>query len=128
MLYDQNMSLNILLNKNNMSSESLDNNPCFSSSHEERLLDSDEEDIAELDQVLLKLDSIEVEIESVANNQSKIISKVKKNSKKLSDLKLSTNKQLDEFTGSLVDGIDSSMYVRKAECGSENSESHKHVN
>ena len=66
--------------------------------HAEEIADSDEEDIAELDEMLLKLKSIGVKIKSVASNQAKVINTVKKNSKKISGLKHKPGK----FFGSLV--------------------------
>ena len=76
--------------------------------HVDEFVDSDEEDIAELDQMLLKLKSIGVKIKSVANNQAKVINTVKKNSKKISELKQDTAKKFNEFTGLIVDRMDSS--------------------
>ena len=61
----------------------MDNESSCSSLHAEEIVDSDEEDIAELGQMLLKLKSIGVKIKSVANDQVKVINTVKKNSKKI---------------------------------------------
>ena len=59
------------------------------------IIDSDEEDIAKLDEMLLKLKSMGVKIKSVANNQAKVINIVKKNSKNVSDLKHNTAKKFN---------------------------------
>ena len=64
----QNAALDLSLNENNVTRESVDNESCCSSLHVEEIIDSDEEDIAELDGMLLKLKSIGVKIKSVANN------------------------------------------------------------
>ena len=61
----------------------MDNESSCSSLYAEEIVDSDEEDIAELGQMLLKLKSIGVKIKSVANDQVKVINTVKKNSKKI---------------------------------------------
>ena len=47
---------------------------------------------------------------------------MKKNSKKISDLKLRTDRQIKGFTYLLVNRIDSSMHMRKAECQAKNLE------
>ena len=65
--------------------------------------------------MLLKLKSIGVKIKSVANNQAKVINTVKKNSKKISELKHDTARTFNEFTGLIVDRMDSSEQIRKAE-------------
>ena len=85
-----------------MSNESVDTEFLCSSLHVDEFVDSDEEDIAELDQMLLKLKSIGIKIRSVANNQTKVINTVKKNSKKISELKRDTAKKFNEFTGLIV--------------------------
>ena len=99
-----------------MSRESVDSESCCSSLHADEFINSDEEDIAELDQILLKLKSIGVKIKSVASNQAKVINTVKKNSKKISDLKRNTAKQFNQFTDLIVDRMDSCKQMRKAEC------------
>ena len=66
--------------------------------------------------MLIKLKFIGVKIKSVANNQDKVIEKVKKNSKKISDLKFCTNRQIEGFTNLFVNRIDSSMHMRGAKC------------
>ena len=76
---EQSAALNLSLNEENARYETLDNVSCCSSLRAEEIIDSDEVDIAELDQMLLKLKSIGVKIKSVANNQAKVIEKVKKN-------------------------------------------------
>ena len=78
----RNVALDLSLNENNVTRESVDNESCCSFLHVEEIIDSDEEDIADLDQIFLKLKSIGVKIKSVANNQAKVINAVKKNSKK----------------------------------------------
>ena len=113
---DQNAALDLSLNENNVTRESINNESCCSSLRVGEITDSDEEDIAELDQMLLKLKSIGVKIKSVANNQAKVINAVKKNSKKISDLKRNTAKQFSEFTDLIVDRMDSCDQMRKAEC------------
>ena len=106
----------------------LDNGSCLSSIHVDEFVDSDEEDIAELDQMLVKLKSIGVKIKSVANNQVKvIINTVQKNSKKISDLKLNTAKKCNEFTGLIADRMDSFEQMRKAECDYKNLEMEKNI-
>ena len=64
----QNEALDLSINGRNMSRESIDTESLCSSLHVNEFVDSDEEDIAELDQMLLKLKSIGVKIKSVANN------------------------------------------------------------
>ena len=81
-LNEQIAAIDLSINENNMSRKSVDNESCSSSLHTDEFVDSDEEDIAELDQMLLKLKSIGATIKSVANNQAKVIKTVKKNSKK----------------------------------------------
>ena len=49
-LNDQNAAIDFSINENNMSRESVDNESCCSSLHVDEFIDSDEEDIAELDQ------------------------------------------------------------------------------
>ena len=88
---------------------------CCSSLRAVEIIDSDDEDIADLDEMLLKLKSIVVKIKSVANNQAKVINTVKKNSKKISDLKHNTTKQFNEFTDLMVDRMDSCEQMRKSE-------------
>ena len=88
---DQNAALDLLINAHNMSREPVDNESC-SSLHVDEIINSIEEGISELDQMLLKLISISVKIKSVANNQPNVTNMVKKNSKKISDLKQSTAK------------------------------------
>ena len=112
----QNEALDLSINERNMSRESVDTESLCSSLHVDEIVDSDEEDIAELDQMLLKLKSIGVKIKSVANNQAKVINTVKKNSKKISDLKNDTARKFSEFTGLIVDRMDSSEQIQKAEC------------
>ena len=77
-LNGQGEALDLSINGNNISYESVDNESSCSSLHAEEIVDSDEEDIAELDQMLSKLKSIGVKIKSVANNQAKVINTVKK--------------------------------------------------
>ena len=115
-LNDQNEALDLSVNERNMSRESVDTESLCSSLHVDEIVDSDEEDIAELDQMLLKLKSIGVKIKSVANNQAKVINKVKKNSQKISELKQDTAKKFYEFTGLIVDRMDSTEQMLKAEC------------
>ena len=123
----QGEALDLLINENNMSYESVDNESSCSSLHAEEIVDSDEEDIAELDQMLLKLNSIGVKIKIVASNQAKVINKVKKNSKKISDLKRNTTKKLSKFTELIVDRMDSCQQMRKAECEFKSLELEKNV-
>ena len=66
--------------------------------------------------MLLKLRSIGVKIKSVANNQAKVINTVKKNSQKISELKNNTAKKFNEFTGLIVDRMNSTEQMLKAEC------------
>ena len=115
------------INERNMSRESVDTESLCSSLHVDEIVDSDEEDIAELDQMLLKLKSIGVKIKSVANNQAKVINKVKKNSQKISDLKQDTAKKCNEFTGLIVDRMDNSEQMQKAECVYKNLELEKNI-
>ena len=121
----QNAAIDLSMNENNMSRESIDNESCCSSLHVDEFADSDEEDIAELDQMLLKLKSIGVKIKSVASNQAKVINTVKKNSKKISDLKRNTAKQFNEFTDLIVDRMDNCEQMRKTECEFRNVELEK---
>ena len=121
----QNAAIDLSMNENNMSRESIDNEFC--SLQVDEFADSDEEDIAELDQMLLKLKSIGVKIKSVASNQAKVINTVKKNSKKISDLKHNTAKQFNEFTDLIVDRMDNCEQMRKAECEFKNSELEKNL-
>ena len=123
----QNAALDLSLNENNVTRESVDNESCCSSLHVEEIIDSDEKDIAELDGMLLKLKSIGVKIKSVANNQAKVIDAVKKNLNKISDLKRNTAKQFNEFTDLIVDRMDSCEQMRKAECEYKNLELAKNV-
>ena len=115
-LNGQNEALDLSINERNMSRESVDTESNCSSLQVDKFVDSDEEDIAELDEMLLKLKSIGVKIKSVANNQAKVINTVKKNSKKLSELKHHTARKFNEFTGLIVDRMDSTEQVLKAEC------------
>ena len=115
-----NEALDLSINERNMSRESLDNEFCCSSIHVDEFVDSDEGDIAELDQMLVKLKSIGVKIKSVANNQVKVMNTVKKNSQKISDLKRNTAKQFNEFTGFIVDSMDSCEQMHNAECEYKN--------
>ena len=126
-LNGQGEALNLSINENNMSYESVDNESSCSSLHAEEIVDSDEEDMAELDQMLLKLKSIGVKIKSVANNQSKVINTVKRNSKKISDLKQNTTRKLSEFTDLIVDRMDSCQQMCKAECEYKKLELEKNV-
>ena len=61
----QNEALDLSINERNMSRETLDNEFCCSSIHVDEFVDSDEEDIAELDQMLVKLKSIGVKIKGI---------------------------------------------------------------
>ena len=110
-----------------MSYESVDNESSCSSLHAKEIVDSDEEVIAELDQMLLKLKFFGVKIKSVANNQAKVINTVKRNSKKISDLKQNTSRKLSEFTDLTVDRMDSCQQMCKAECEYKNLELEKNV-
>ena len=123
----QNAALDLSLNENNVTRESVDNESCCSSLHLEEITESDEEDIADLDQMLLRLKSIGVKIKSVANNQANVINAVKKNSKKISDFKRKTARQFSEFTDLIVDRMDSCDQMRKAECEYKNLELEKNV-
>ena len=123
----QNEALDLSINERNMSRESVDTESNCSSLQVNEFVDSDEEDIAELDQMLLKLKSIGVKIKSVANNQAKVINTVKKNSKKLSELKHDTARKFNEFTGLIVDRMDSTEQVLKAECDYKNLELEKNI-
>ena len=78
-LNDQNATIDLSINETNMSHESVDTESRCSSLKVDEFVDSDEEDIAELDKILLKLMSIGVEIKSVVNNQAKLMNTVKKN-------------------------------------------------
>ena len=115
-LNDQDAAIYLAINERIMSRESVHTESLCSSLHVDEIVDSDEEDIAELDQMLLKLKSIGVKIKSVANNQAKVINTVKKNSKKLSELKHDTARKFNEFTGLIVDRMDSTEQMLKAEC------------
>ena len=77
-LNDQDAAIDLSMNERNMSRESVDTESLCSSLHIDEIVYSDEEDIAELDQMLLKLKSIGVKIKSVANNQAKAINTVKR--------------------------------------------------
>ena len=66
--------------------------------------------------MLLKLKSIGFKIKSVANNQAKVINTVKKNSKNISEMKHDTARKFNEFTGLIVERMDSSEQIQKAEC------------
>ena len=123
----QNEALDLSIDERNVSRESVDTESIFSSLNVDELVDSDEEDIAELDQMLLKLKSIGVKIKSVANNQVKVINTVKKNSKKISELKRDTALKFNEFTGLIVDRMDSSEKMHKAECEYKNLELEKNI-
>ena len=112
----QNEALDLSINERNMSRESVDTESLCSSLHVDEIVDSDEEDIAEFDQMLLKLKSIGVKIKSVANNQAKVIDTIKKNSQKISELKNNTAKKFNEFTGLIVDRMDSTEQMLKAKC------------
>ena len=79
---EQSAALNLSLNEENATYKALYNVSCCSSLRAVEIIDSDEEDIAEFDEILLKLKSIGVKIKITANNQSEIVEKVKKNSKK----------------------------------------------
>ena len=103
-LNEKNTAIDLYLNEKNMSHESVDTESLCTSLHVDEFVDSDDEDIAELDQILLKLKSIGVKIKSVANNQVKVINTVKKNSKKISELKHDAAKKFNEFTGLILIG------------------------
>ena len=77
--------------------------------------------------MLLKLKSIGVKIKSVSNNQAKVINTVKKNSKKISELKHDTARKFNEFTGLIVDRMDSLEQIQKAECDYKNLELEKSI-
>ena len=77
--------------------------------------------------MLLKLKSIGVKIKSVANNKAKVINKVKKNFQKISELKHDTAKKFNEFTGLIVDRMDSSEQMQKAECVYKNLELERNI-
>ena len=64
-----------------------------------------------IDQMLLKLESIGVKIMSVAKNQNKVIDKVKRNFKKISDLELNTEKKINEFINLIVNRIVGAWYA-----------------
>ena len=76
-------------------------------------MDSDEEDIAELSQMLLKLKFIGVEIRSFANNQVEVIDKVGKNSGKISDLKLNTANQINKSTYLILDRVYNFVHMHR---------------
>ena len=126
-LNEQNTAIDLSLNEKNMSHESVDTESLCSSLDVDEFVDSDDKDIAELDQILLKLKSIGVQIKSVANNQVKVINTVKKNSKKISKLKHDTAKKFIKFTGLIVDRMDSSEQMRNAECDYKNLELEKNI-
>ena len=65
---DQNVALDLFLNENNVSRESRDNESCYSTLRAKKIIDCNEKDIAELDQILSKLESIGVKIRNVENN------------------------------------------------------------
>ena len=123
----QNVALDLLLNENNVTRDSVDNESCCSPLHVEEIIDFDGEDIAELDGMLLKLKSIGVKRKSIANNQTKAISAAKRDSNKISDLKRNTAKQFNEFTDLIVDRMNSCEQMRKAECEYKNLELEKNV-
>ena len=110
-----------------MSRESVDTESLCSSLRVNEFLVSDEEDIAELDQMLLKLKCIGVIIKSLANNQAKVINTITKNSKKISELKQDTAKKFNEFKGLIVDRMDRSEKMQKAECDYKNLELEKSI-
>ena len=124
---DQDAAIDLSINEKNTSHESIDTESLCSSLRVDEIVDSNDEDIAELDQMLLKLKSIGVKIESVTNNQAKVINIVKKNSKKIAELKQDTSKKLNEFTGFIVDRMDNSEQMRKAECDYKNLEIEKSI-
>ena len=119
-------ALDLSINERNVSRESIDTESLCSSLRVDEIVDSDDEDISDLDQ-MLKLKSIGVKIKSVANNQGKVINTVKKNSKKISELKQDTTKKFNEFTGLIVDRMDNSEQMRKAECDYKNLEIEKSI-
>ena len=123
----QNETLGLSINERNVSRESVDSESICSSLHVDEFVDSDEEDIAELDQMLLKLKSIGVKIKSVANNQAKVINTVKKNSRKISELKHDTARKFNEFTGLIVDRMDSFEQMQKSECEYTNLELERNI-
>ena len=110
------------MNESNLSLESADSESCCSSLHIDEFVDSDEKDIVELNQMLLKLKSIGFRIRSVASNQAKVIYTVKKNSKKISDSKRNTAKQFNEFTDLIAYMMDCCQQMRKGECEFKNLE------
>ena len=65
---EQSTALNLTLNEENVTCETLDNASCCSSLRAVEMIDLDEEDTAEIHEMLLKLKSIGVKIKSVANN------------------------------------------------------------
>ena len=77
--------------------------------------------------MLLKLKSIGVKIKSGAYNPAKVINTVEKNSKKISELEQDTEKKFNEFTGLIVDRMDSSEQMQKAECDYKNLELEKSI-
>ena len=123
----QNEALDLSVNERNVSRESVGTESICSSLNVDEFADSDEEDIAELDQMLLKLKSIGVKIKSVANNQAKVINTVKKNSKKLSELKHDTARKFSEFAGLMVERMNSTEEMLKAECDHKNLELEKNI-
>ena len=78
----QSAALNLSLNEENVTCETLDNVSCCLSLFTVEIIDSDDNDITKLDKMLLKLKSIGIKIKNVASNQAKIIEKVMKNSRK----------------------------------------------
>ena len=63
----------------------------------------------------------------MANNQAKVINTVKKNSNKISELKQDTAKKFNEFTGLIVDRMNSSEQMKKAEFDYKNLELEKSI-
>ena len=63
-LNGQNAAIDLSIYENNVSPESVDNKSCCSSLHADEFVDSDEENIAELDELLLKLKSIGAKIKA----------------------------------------------------------------
>ena len=123
----QNEALDLSINERNRSRESLDTESLCSSLQVDEFVDCDEENIAEIDQMLLRLKSIGVKIKSVANNQAEVINTIKKYSQKISDLKRYTAKQFNEFTGLIVDRMENAEQMRKAEGDYKNLELEKNI-
>ena len=65
--------MDLSITENNISREFADNESFSSCLRSDEIIDSDEEGIAELDQMLLNPNSIGVKIKSVENNQAKVI-------------------------------------------------------